>query len=343
MPVNFVKFQRGVQSAYNTLKTAGRLDAETLYFIYNDPNDVDAGGKLYLGERLIGGAGSGDTVTSLGDLTDVNLAALATAQEPDGMILQFDSTTDKWIATSIKTAIEQSGASLTKVLSGTKTEEQTLENFLNTIDADKKTGDIVFVSGVPYIYDGSEWKPLTSSTLDGRVSDLEDRMTAVETGLQAVDGKISQAISTANHLQYNVPTNGVLPEITTANVGSLKNTIFLIPNNETSGNDRYEEYMFIGDSTENGRYEKLGNWAADLDGYVTTATFNTTVSDLQNSISGLQSVVNNIDLSQYVTVSRYESEVGSINTLRTATGDNTSTVVNELIDLRNRLQWTAIE
>ena len=35
MAVNYVKFQRGSQEAYNALKSAGRLDEDTLYFIYN--------------------------------------------------------------------------------------------------------------------------------------------------------------------------------------------------------------------------------------------------------------------------------------------------------------------
>lgn len=71
MAVNYVKFQRGTQAAYNKLANAvpSRLDENTLYFIY--PEDNSSVGKLYLGSRLISG---GDVVlasTSLADLSDV--------------------------------------------------------------------------------------------------------------------------------------------------------------------------------------------------------------------------------------------------------------------------------
>ena len=71
--INYVKFQRGTQEAYARIKERNALDANTLYFIYNDPENEEAGGLLYLGERLIGGTGSGNVVTSLNDLSDVDL------------------------------------------------------------------------------------------------------------------------------------------------------------------------------------------------------------------------------------------------------------------------------
>ncbi len=356
MPVNFVKFQRGSQSAYDALKLAGRLEADALYFIYNDPQDTSLGGKLYLGERLIGGTGSGSVVTSLNDLSDVDLSAIASAQEPDGMILQYNAQEQEWEAVSIKTAVENSGAAIsgssTSVDSGTVGENQTIAQFLNVINPDPNEGDIVFASGVPYIFDGTNWQILTGTDLENRISDLEDRMDDVESGLQAVDGKISTAIANANHLTYVVPQSGQLPTITQENVGSLENQIFLIPNGQSAGSDRYEEYMLI-----NGNFEKLGNWQANLNDYVPVTTFNTTVgslqdditdlqndvSDLQTDVAGLQAIVGNLDLSNYVTTTRFNSEVGSISDLRTATGDNTSTVISELVDLRERLQWIPLD
>lgn len=350
MPVNFVKFQRGTQAAYDNLKTMNRLEADALYFIYNDANDTSLGGKLYLGERLIGGTGSGSTVTSLDDLSDVNLSAIANIQSPDspdGMILQYNAQQQEWQAVSIRTAIENSGAvtgGSTSVDSGTVGQNQTVAQFLDTINPSPNEGDIVFASGVPYIYDGSNWQILTGSALEDRISDLEDRMDDAEDALQAVDGKISAAIANANHLSYVVPPSGVLPTITQENVGELDNQIFLIPKTGGTGNDLYEEYMLI-----NGSFEKLGSWEANLNNYVTTTTFNSTVADLedaiddlQSDVSALQAVVGDIDLNDYVTVTRFESEVGDISDLRTATGNNSSTVIDELVDLRSRLQWIGI-
>lgn len=78
MAVNYVKFQRGTQAAYNKLANAvpSRLDENTLYFIY--PEDNSSVGKLYLGSRLISG---GDVVlasTSLADLSDVIVESVKT-------------------------------------------------------------------------------------------------------------------------------------------------------------------------------------------------------------------------------------------------------------------------
>ena len=357
MPVNFVKFQRGSQAAYDRLKQANRIEEDALYFIYNDANDTSLGGLLYLGERLIGGSSAGNLVTSLDDLSDVDLSAIANVQSPDspdGMILQYNAQSQEWQAVSIRTAIENSGAAIggfISIDSGTVGQNQTVAQFLDTVNPNPNEGDIVFASGVPYIYDGSDWQVLTGTSLDSRVSGLEGRMTSAETQLAAVDGKISSAIANANHLTYVVPQSGQLPTITQENVGSLENQIFLIPNGQSSGSDRYSEYMLI-----NGNFEKLGDWQANLNNYVTTTTFNTAigslqsdisdlqddVSDLQSDVSALQAVVSNFDLSNYVTTTRFNNEVGAISALRTVTGDNTSTVIDELVDLRERLQWMPI-
>ena len=71
MAVDYVKFQRGTQGAYNRLLSLNRVDDNTLYFIYSDK-----GGKLYLGNRLIGGEGAG--ASALSDLTDVIIKEVQT-------------------------------------------------------------------------------------------------------------------------------------------------------------------------------------------------------------------------------------------------------------------------
>ena len=53
MAVNYVKFQRGSQEAYDALKEAGKLDENTLYFIYSADNS--SVGALYMGNRIISG------------------------------------------------------------------------------------------------------------------------------------------------------------------------------------------------------------------------------------------------------------------------------------------------
>jgi hypothetical protein len=71
MATNFVKFQRGSQAAYDLLVKNGRIDDNTLYFIYPASGDTGSVGKLYLGSRLISGGDVVLTSASLSDLADV--------------------------------------------------------------------------------------------------------------------------------------------------------------------------------------------------------------------------------------------------------------------------------
>ena len=68
MAVNYVKFQRGSQEAYDALKAAGQLDTNTLYFIYK--NEADAVGALYMGNRIISGGDITIASATLDDLAE---------------------------------------------------------------------------------------------------------------------------------------------------------------------------------------------------------------------------------------------------------------------------------
>ena len=92
MSINYVKFQRGSQNAYNRLLSLNRIDDNTLYFIYSDN-----GGKLYLGDCLIGGAGTGPT--NLSDLTDVIIEKVQT----DSFLIQNQE--GKWVNISLNEVI----------------------------------------------------------------------------------------------------------------------------------------------------------------------------------------------------------------------------------------------
>jgi len=98
----FVKFSRGLTSAYNNLS---RKDPDTLYLVYDSVNASD--GKLYLGEKLISSVGNTSSM-SLNDLLDVS------ANNPeDGMLLQYNAHTagqpgeaGKWEAVSLEDVID---------------------------------------------------------------------------------------------------------------------------------------------------------------------------------------------------------------------------------------------
>ena len=84
----FVKFIKGTTLAFNRL---AEKDPDTLYFVYNTTHSTS--GKLYLGDKLIGGTGSGEI--GLGDLgnIDVNPNDLT-----EGCLLAYDADTKNWVA-----------------------------------------------------------------------------------------------------------------------------------------------------------------------------------------------------------------------------------------------------
>lgn len=299
----FVKFQRGTQAQYDRLKQGNRIEDDALYFIY-DSAAPENGGLLYMGDVLIGGTGSAVGASALNDLSDVDLSDITLL---DGMILQYNSASQAWEPVILSEL-------LPGVSAGTKSGSQTDSDVLTQVDPTPVEGDIVFVDGKPYIYNGSSWQILIGQN-------LEDRVAALETQMQAVDGKIATAISAANHLTYTVV--GSLPQTPAAN------TIYLVGDGTATGDDKYEEWMLV-----NGGLEKIGSFAPDLSGYVTTSSFNTAVSDLNTAITGLQSNLNN-----YVLTSTYNSEIGDIADLRATVGDNSATIVDALNEVYDSVVW----
>lgn len=331
MAVNFVKFQRGSPEAYAALKRNNRVDSDTLYFLYDSANP-ETGGDLYLGYTLIGGtstSGSGSGVSALKDLDDVIIPETIAS----GAILQFSVARNKWVTKSLATALEDLQSSGAASFGPDVTVEtalaqgQTVSNFLTTI-TNPKEGDIAVVAGSPYVYDGTSWVSLTNSDVLDRISTLETKVAALENQVQTIRGEIDTKIAAANHLTYQVLEIGqTINDIDTTSP-NINKTVFLVPNNNSAGNS-YDEYMYV-----NGQFEKLGAWEANLSGYVTTQTLNTAVSNIQNQ---LDQIPNN-----YVTLTKYNSEVGSMQPILQATGKSSTTISAEIVDMYDRLKWNPI-
>lgn len=315
MAANFVKFQRGTQAQYDRLKTAGRLESDALYFIY-DAQAPENGGLLYLGEVLIGGTGSAVGASALNDLTDVDLSGVTLL---DGMILQYNATSATWEAVA-------GSDLLPSISSGSKTGTETGPTAAARIDNTPLKGDIVFVDNVPYIYNGSTWQLLVGDNLEGRVVALENGLQTVQSTLQTIDGKIATAIANANHLKYEKVS--ALPAVADA----ATNVIYLVGDSSTAGDNKYEEWMLV-----DGVFEHIGKFDTDLSGYATISYVDTQVGNLTTALNGLQSNLNN-----YVLTTTYNSEVGSLAALRSKTGVNSDTVVDVLIDVYDRLTWNPL-
>lgn len=238
--INYVKFQRGLISAFNAQKERGLLDSNTLYFIYESTSATS--GQLYLGDKLISSVGSGTSVTKLSDLKDVLIDATASA----GSILTLNSE-GKWVTTSIQDIADlvASQSSLgfqvdTNVfelvpVNGSDSLKQLNLNGFGTADS----GALAMK--------GTDGKLIWDTSLKTQVSNLEQAMSQI-------NKNIADQIANANHLTYK--------KVNTISEAVEENVIYLVP--KVGSTDSYDEYMFV-----NGQLERLGDWGVDLSGYAT--------------------------------------------------------------------------
>lgn len=326
---NYVKFQRGTIASYNNLRSK---DSNTLYFVYE--NNDDSKGKLYLGTRLISGAVGEGTATSLSELTDVITTGANT-----GSFLVLNSE-GKWTAVEaadVAEAIMSSGGNFVSV-----DENEFAFNAVNGKLEIKGYADaaegMIPVKGST----GLVWQAAPTQ-LDSRVGNLETAVTAIQTDLQAVDGKIANAVANSSHLKYQVITD--LSEATEDNV------VYLYANNSSETNNIYDEYMFV-----NGSLEKIGNFGADLSNYVTTENLNqaianavagkadsSTVTALDTRVGSLETAMSNLG-DNYVTKPEFTAVVGDLSVLNTYNdlGTEDVSISDTLADIYERLMWVEI-
>ena len=256
----FVKFSRGLISQYNSLS---QKDQDTLYLVYESTSSTT--GSLYLGNKLISSVGT-DSI-NLSNLTDISIPA----DLEDGMLLQYISTTGKWEARPIEDVLSDyegtsSGSSIPVV--------DSLDSISNPHE-----NDIVIAGTELFIYDGSEWQPLTVSDLEDRVSNLETKVGVeadTESGQQAtglykkledlrsdLQTEITNSIANAQHLRYQIVNENNKIDLTDEE--ATANVVFLVPKSadDVHDDDGYDEYFVT-----NGALEKIGSWDADLTGYV---------------------------------------------------------------------------
>lgn len=151
-----------------------------------------------------------------------------------------------------------------------------------------------------------------SDALAGKANATHTHAIADVTGLQtALNGKADKATTLAGYGIGNAYTkNETDTAITTAvaNVGHLKrdivtklpeassaddHTIYMVSTGAESGNQKYEEFMFI-----NGAFEKIGDSAVDLTGYATEDFTNKAVANAVNALDVADSAVANKYVSQ---------------------------------------------
>ena len=185
MAVNFVKFQRGSEAAYNKLLAANRVDNDTLYFIYDE--DSAAIGKLYLGKRLIdGGESALVSDIKLEDLenvviTEVKQNSLLVHDGINWTAKQFDEVADlnNWISKNrnsvdglFSTEDENNLSTALKSLENLTTTTESIKSSVNSLS--KQVNDITtglnnYVSYVEYTN--------RMNAIDQEVDDLKNAVT----------------------------------------------------------------------------------------------------------------------------------------------------------------------
>lgn len=170
MAVNYVKFQRGSQAAYEALKAANKLDDNTLYFIYPEENKTV--GALYMGKRIISGGDITIASATLDDLADVIVDGAKT-----NSFLVKDG--DNWVAKEltdvvnlIKTELGNI-ASPNQVFQGEWQPNEEASVAINRIVGENllNDGDIVIlkklISGTKYEYTAFIYTKQTWAMMDG--------------------------------------------------------------------------------------------------------------------------------------------------------------------------------
>lgn len=313
---------RGSTLAWETLLTTpDQISDDTLYFIYENPEKTE--GSLYLGKKLISGHSSsgGSNIINIADLNDIYIDGDSLA---DAQILVYNETSEQWENASLSTIInttvgEFQGATIDSA--GTNG----LVPVPQAGDQDK------FLSG-----DGT-WKTINvpgfnsqNFEINSNIISLLDFSTAevgsipikTSTGLgwtTITPSTLSRQITTLNKLNQQLA--GIDPEPLNLNA------IYMVRNDEgDSSNNRYDEYMII-----NNKIELLGTFGrVDLEDYVETTIFNTTVSALENRLSTLEN-------KNFIT----QSEIGYLGNLILSPGN--TTLIEEVNDINLRLQWCELD
>lgn len=205
MAVNYVKFQRGSQEAYDALKSAGKLDKNTLYFIYSTDNS--SVGALYMGNRIISGGDITIASASLDDLADVVVAGAGTNS------FLIKGTDGNWIAKSLEDVValikENLGDTDTQVFQATLEDGENDQDAINRVVADSllAAGDIAIVKSLiadnkyqytAYVYDAKTkaWAAMDGNYNATNIYFDNDLTITANIGVQEIDATGSKVLDT---------------------------------------------------------------------------------------------------------------------------------------------------
>lgn len=286
--LNYVRFLRGTQSAYDSLVTK---EKDTVYFITESGK---ATGKIYLGEVLMSGeASEEDVVKYLSDLADVD-----TTGAIDNSILVFDANRDKWVVadledvfeipvlTAATNVVDGNGGIVPapkagynkRFLRGDATWSALTISDVDQLQAqlDELVSKSAFNEGLSTKVETSELNAVLvqlNSAIGGKV-DKDSVYTKTET-----DSVVAAAVTKASHLQRKVVTSTQDIYNYVENNEDADSYIFMVPSGLTADDNKYYEYIVVYDENKVPSVEKVGNWEVSLENYVTA-------KDLENALNG---------------------------------------------------------
>lgn len=317
--INYVKFQRGTVQAYEALKTAGKLDNNTLYFIYDAENLTD--GRLYIGSRAIGGGVNGEI--SLDSLSDV----IVTEAKANSFLVKDAS--GNWQAKSLQDVVELIENNSNLVPQGDDKSVEVVEGkvqlksfnigYYKYVPAVRNDSGAItepssytyvegFVSGLePRVIEKGGaleiawYEPSTetaegvsskveslSKTLDEMKESLDDKANTKDVYTKSeADAAIQIAIDNADHLRRTIVASKEEINVNAENAGSF---IYMVPSADAADGDKYDEYVVI-----EGKLEKVGSWAVDLKDYAKAsdlAQLQTVVDNNHQTLTNQLQVVN---------------------------------------------------
>lgn len=220
MAVNYVKFQRGSQAAYEALKTANKLDDNTLYFIY--PEENKAVGALYMGRRIISGGDITIASATLDDLADVIVDGAKT-----NSFLVKDG--DNWVAKELTDVVNLIKTELGNIVSSNQVfqgEWQSNEEAsvaINRIIGETlvNDGDIIvlkkLITGTKYEYTAFVYNKQTWIIMDGSYNANNvyfDKDLTIDSKVLATTGKNIEEVLTMLSLGKAILPEKIEPTVT---------------------------------------------------------------------------------------------------------------------------------
>ena len=108
-------------------------------------------------------------------------------------------------------------------------------------------------------------------------SDFAQKLAAENYTKNEVDDLITSLIAKANHLQRTIVQSSLSID---PNAEGAENFIYMVPKSDSLSEDHYDEFMVI-----DGKVEKVGDWAVNLDGYATEEYVDKIVSTIDTDAS----------------------------------------------------------